>query len=39
MESDFDTIFNTLLEQITQVPFNDFEQEYPRAILIMESID
>ena len=39
MESDFDTLLHTLLEQITLVPFEDFEQEYPRAIRIMESID
>jgi predicted nucleic acid-binding protein len=38
-ESDFDTLLHTLLEQITLVPFEDFEQEYPHAIRIMESID
>ena len=38
-ESDFDTLLNTLLEQITLVPFEDFEQDYPRAIRIMESVD
>ena len=38
-ESGFDTLLHTLLEQITLVPFEDFEQEYSRAIRIMESID
>jgi predicted nucleic acid-binding protein len=38
-ESDFDTLLHILLEQITLVPFDAFEQDYPRAIRIMESID
>jgi predicted nucleic acid-binding protein len=38
-ESDFDTLLNTLLGQITLVPFEDFEQDYSRAIQIMESVD
>ena len=38
-ESDFDTLLHILLEQITLVPFEEFEQDYSRAIGIMESID
>jgi predicted nucleic acid-binding protein len=38
-ESDFDTLLNILLEQITLVPFDDFKQDYSRAIDIMEPID
>ena len=38
-ESDFDTLLHILLEQITLVPFEEFEQGYSRAIGIMESID
>jgi len=38
-ESDFDTLLQILLEQITLVPFEEFEQDYSRAIGIMESID
>ncbi len=38
-ESDFDILLNTLLLQITLVPFEDFELDYPRATRIMESVD
>jgi len=38
-ESDFDILLHILLEQITMVPFDDFKQDYSRAIEIMESID
>lgn len=38
-ELNFDNLLHTLLEQITLVPFEDFEHEYPCAIQIMESID
>ncbi|MCX6701516.1 MAG: PIN domain-containing protein [Methanomicrobiales archaeon] len=38
-ESDFDTLLHILLEPITLVPFDDFKQDYSRAMEIMESID
>jgi len=38
-ESDFSKLLNILLEQITDVPFEDFKQDYSRSIETMKSVD
>lgn len=37
--SDFDALMHILLDRITLVQFDEFEQEYFRAVRIMEPID
>jgi predicted nucleic acid-binding protein len=38
-EPDFDLLMQTLLDKIVLVPFEDMEQEYDRAMEIMETVD
>jgi predicted nucleic acid-binding protein len=36
---DYDMLLQILLDRVTLVPFDDFEQEYPHALRCMEHVD
>jgi predicted nucleic acid-binding protein len=38
-EPDFDILIRSLLDNVIQVPFEDFRQEYDHAMHVMETID